>query len=444
MMKRYMLMCLAVMLLSSPVYAIDDDSTPYMPIPEQPQVASQSKRPARKTPARKPAPKKPAATKKPAPKKQAPAPAPKPSSLQQGIALINQGHYEAAKPYLLKAIQENRNDPNVWYWYGVYHEKTGGFYQAQYFYAKAVTIDPAFEPLSRVVYYPEDSEKTPLWDPKRPARVYEVETGSAGLPTVASSTSNFPAAPDDPELPHVPVYVPPEPGASPFDGDAWAPAVYVPPSPEEVQTEGEMSPVYVPPDPQSIIAQNSDTYRQVLNIPTYRYPEGTVTEQPQNQENIIRADKPLYTPPEPGQQVKPAPAPKAQAQPKKAPAPQSQRQTAQPKQQAVPRKVVRQSKKPAAPSRQTTRTQTPQPQRRQASPDVRPQTAQPAQPRTQQQAPQTTQPPRQQEPPRQPEPPQATQPEPRQQYMPPVGQYAPDPGTISESPAPPVGQGNQD
>ena len=134
-MKKVILLILAGMLMISPAFAEDDDSTPYMPYPETPQPEQRKLVPAKKTPTKKKTPAKNATAKKNAPaKKSAPKSAPRASSLQQGIALMQQDKYEQAKPYLLKAIQEDRNDPNAWYWYGVYHEKTGGFYQAQYFY----------------------------------------------------------------------------------------------------------------------------------------------------------------------------------------------------------------------------------------------------------------------------------------------------------------------
>ena len=467
-MKRIILLMMLGIFMLTPAFGADDDSTPYMPYPETPPQTQPTK-----TPAKKAAPNKKAPAKKKTPKKQTPKKAVKktparPSSLQRGIELMEQDRYEQAKPYLLKAIQEDRNNPNVWYWYGVYHEKTGGFHQAQYFYSKAITIDPAFEPLSRVVYYPEDSEKTPLWDPKRPARVYPVEVASTGglstVPAGLPGRSSFPEAPDDPELPHVPVYTPPEPGAAPFDGDAWSPAVYVPPSPEEVQTEGEMSPQYIPPEPQSIIAQESPTARQVLEIPVrypeVSYPEGYTTEYEQsdpeseNRDHIIRADKPLYTPPNPGEK---APAVPKQTQTLK----QAKKQTAPAKnagtqiQEAPSRRrasvpenrVVRQNQKPKKAAR--VQRQTPR-RSNTVSRDVRPQTpARPAQPQRQ-----TPTPPQTQQ--RTPEPVTPTPtptPAPsrqerqerqeNQQYMPPVGQYAPDPGTISETPIPPVGQGSQ-
>ena len=451
MMKRMILLLLAGMLMMSPAFAEEDDSTPYMPYPENTQTPQPA--PAKKAAPKKKTPAKKTPAKKTQPKKAAPKPTARPSSLQQGIALMQAEKYEQAKPYLLKAIQENRNDPNAWYWYGVYHEKTGGFHQAQYFYSKAVTLDPAFEPLSRVVYYPEDSEKTPLWDPKRPARVYPVEVAStggvSGVPAGLPGRSSFPEAPNDPELPHVPVYTPPEPGSSPFDGDAWNPAVYVPPSPEEVNTEGGITPQYLPPAPESIVAQ---TTRPTLEVPL-RYPEGTEIPQTPAQENrVVRADKPVYNPPDPGGK---APVPPKQPQTVK-------KQTAQAKTPAktqgktpqvssqrtasVPNnRVVRQTQKKTAAKKTTqakTPASTPAPQRRQtASRDVRPQTpaqsarpAQPAQPQPKTPEPVTL-------PPEPENTPQQRQQE--NQYIPPVGQQTPDPGTVPENPIPPVGQGNQ-
>lgn len=418
-MKKFLYVFCALIFVSSssPVFSQDDDSTPYMPYPEQPAQNVQSqKRSVRKVTTKKPAPKKKATTRKAA--APAPKPAPRPSSLQQGIELLRQEKYDAAKSYLLKAIQENRNDPNVWYWYGVYNERTGGYYQAQYFYSKAVTIDPAFEPLSRVVFYPEDSEKTALWDPKRPARVYPVETSGGGItaiPPNSSGRSSFPTAPNDPELPKVPVYVPPEPGAIPTDGDSWSPSVYVPPSRDGL-------------DSQNVISNTGQVYRQIIEIPiTASRPENTVA----NSENAssIRADKPLYNPPEPGQRIASTPAKTASA-PQKATAAKQTSSTAR-KQPVSARRVVRKSNTPARPQQNT------QPQRRTVSPDVRPQNVQPVRPA---QPAQPAQPVQQETRPQ----PEIRQPEIRQQYLPPVGQYAPDPGTISETPIPPVGQGSQD
>lgn len=444
-----------MLLLNNPVYGQDDDSTPYMPYPQQPQQEAPKATPktTKKTQTKKTK----KTVKKAAPKKQTKTvkkqSAPKSSSLQKGIELINQSRYEQAKPYLLRAIQENRNDPNVWYWYGVWHEKTGGFYQAQYFYSKAITIDPAFEPLSRVVYYPNDNEKTPLWDPKRPARVYPVETSNSGVTTIppnAQGRRNFPSAPNDPEIPKVPVYTPPEPGANPLEGDSWAPGIYVPPSREEIQTEGEMSPIYTPPEPQGIVTEN----RQQIEVPMYNNIQIVNNEvvDEADRDRIIRADLPLYNPPEPGQR-RIAQAPKVE-QPKQSVQP-AKKQAAPTKQQVtIPTsRVVKQSDKKApakkvqpAPKPQTKTQQTKKPAQKQnqnkaVSRDVKP-SAPAKQPQTKRPEPTRPAP---QQPQVQPEIIQEERQQNRQQpeYLPPVGQFAPDPGTIPDNLIPPVGQGSQ-
>ena len=191
-------------------------------------------------------------------KKTPPAPArkkaipsrPRISSLRQGIALMRQERYEAAYPWLQKAVQEERRNPEAWYWYGMYHERTAQFEQAQFFYRKAMELDPGFEPFSRVVVYPGDGERVPLWDPRRPARVYPIPTNDHGIaiiPPDSPQARRRPVRPPiDPELPKVPLYTPPEPGAGPFDGDAWQPSVYVPPGRESTLEGGE--PAYAPPE----------------------------------------------------------------------------------------------------------------------------------------------------------------------------------------------------
>ena len=287
---------ISIILLINPLHGAElvvvegDDSTPYMPYPEKIEIIKTVPESASKTPANtsKPKNKKTTPKKKNTTNKKTTAKKPvskKTTSLERGIALMQDERYEAAKPYLLKAIQEDRNNPNAWYWYGVYHEKTGKFSQAQYFYSKAVTIDPALEPLSRVVYYPNDIDKTPLWDPKRPARVYPVETKNDGI---TIGRGNFPSLPNDPEVPKVPVYTPPEPGSNPTDGDTWSPALYVPPSPENNYSSQEPAAMQI-----------NETYS--YKIPGY---SNTYSESNNDIENnIVRADLPLYNPPEPGQVI---------------------------------------------------------------------------------------------------------------------------------------------
>ena len=480
-MRKILLLAAVCILSAETVYAAsvpDDDSAQYYPYPAPPQQSGQDTQ----TPAPKPAPSKKAAPKKKAPAKKAPAKKSSSSSrrrpvqarltsLQKGIQLMQQERYEQAKPYLLKAIQEERNNPNAWYWYGVYHEKTGGFYQAQYFYSKAVTIDPAFEPLSRVVFYPEDSEKTPLWDPKHPARVYPVETAS-----VPMNVSKFPNAPDDPEVPEVPIYIPPEPGSSPLDGDSWNPVVYVPPSPEELTELEGQSPTYIPPDAGGVIAdeRQGNERQETTVIAEYQVtarpyistyddkpgPYDIITER----DKIMRAEKPRYTPPEPGQKVS-QPASSTRTQNRQSVSIKTSPRQPN-KQETVPASRVVRQKKTAAPAQKSSvkqaRKAQPSDTRKTESQDAAPKPqartnrqTQRRQTQTQSQQSQNQQSQTQQSqtstrrqqtpvpvPERQPQPepqPQKTQ----NEYMPPVGQYTPDPGTIPDKPMPPVGQGNQ-
>lgn len=173
------------------------------------------------------------------------------SSLERGKELMNQHRYEEARPWLQKAVQEQRRSAEAWYLYGLYHECTGRFSEAQYFYTKAVQIDPLFDPLSRIMTYPNDT-KTALWDKRRPGRVYEIPTATRNgtiIPPNSPQASRLPNRPDaqnNPVVPKVPVYTPPEPGAAPNDGDAWSPSVYVPPSANNLNSGGQ---VYTPPSP---------------------------------------------------------------------------------------------------------------------------------------------------------------------------------------------------
>lgn len=490
----------------------DDDSAILVPVPEktdkktQPKIKkSVRKAPIKKT-VKKTTPKK---VKKTTPKTQ-PV---KISSLERGIALMKQERYEAAKPYLIKAIQEEKNNPNAWYWYGVYHEKTGGFYQAQHFYSKAVTIDPTFEPLSRIVVYPEDPNgKNPLWDPKRPARVYPIETVNKNIVTIppdSPQAKKLPSRPqnNNPELPKVPVYTPPDPGSSPLDGDDWRAGIYVPPTvnqarenqspiyvpPSTNQVRGNQSPIYVPPstnqtsENQSYVPPSTNK-NQVPNQPILELKADEFIVQPENQNNeiysdsdlIIRADKPVYQPPRPGEKIQ-------------TPRTTSVKNPDTPKKltSSVPRRVVRkntsknttvaQQPRQIRSARSTTRpTQTittpknpttPQTSRTDlqnnsnarnntrnnsrvsrdvtpSRPQVNPTPQVPETPRIQQVQPvrpttptQPTQPtpstPRIPETPNNPEIERQ-----RENNLPPVGQFSPDPGTISDVPLPPIGQGN--
>ena len=443
-MRKFLTLSIIILcLIVNPAYSggePDDDSTPYNPYPEQPAKPQNNNvqtptKSVRKVKARKPAP-------KPKPKKVIKPAPPKPDYLQQAKILLEQGRYKDAKPYLLKAIQNNRRDANVWYWYGKYHEYIGNFSEAQYYYTKTIHLDPGFEPLSRVVYYPNDPLKTPLWDPRRPASIYPVATKNQGITTIppnARDRNKYPDSNNDPQVPHVPVYTPPEPGSRPVNGDSWLPSVYVPPAPDEIETQTR-TPAYVPPSNSSIIAEDSSIFSQVSADSIIRIP----TRQPEQQN--IRVDKPLYNPPEPGQKVaaktikqnKPAKSAPAKTQTKRVPVKPRIKTKTQTRTQTVrtPAKNEQQQRTPTTPTRPAQPVQT-QPTRPTPTPQ---QTPAPRPTPTPIPAPEPTRP----LPPRISEPEPAPTPRPQQQYLPPVGQYSPDPGTISETPIPPVGQGNQE
>ncbi|MDR1377184.1 MAG: tetratricopeptide repeat protein [Synergistaceae bacterium] len=205
----------------------------------------QSKKSVRRAPIKRPAKK---ARKKPAAVKKAP---PMPTPLEIGISLVKEGRCEQARPWLQKAVMAERYNPNAWYWYGMVHEKMGQFQQAQFFYARTLALDPAFPPFARVVTYPDEGDRKPLWDPLRPARIYPVETvvtrGVAIIPPSAPEATARPLYPPvDPEIPKVPRYVPPDPVEPIVPGDALQPPVYVPPS-----APIEETPVYISPPPQA-------------------------------------------------------------------------------------------------------------------------------------------------------------------------------------------------
>lgn len=272
---------------------------------------------------------KPKAVRKPARKTAALRPAV--SALEQGIALMEQDRCSAALPWLRRALQENRRSAAAWYWYGLCHERTGQFYEAQYFYTKALECDPAFEPLARVVVYPGDGSKTPLWDPRRPARVYSIPTNAQGMATIppdAPQARKLPTRPPlDPQLPRVPLYVPPEPGAQPADGDAWQPSLYVPPTRGSALEAGDEQPAYLPP-PADALPGTVEEPAAVVPLPDVQpvYQPGVgVTQVPFGVAPQVQGGgAPVYQPPQPQTEPEqPKPAPR-KPRPKKKPAPKKQ------------------------------------------------------------------------------------------------------------------------
>jgi hypothetical protein len=185
-----------------------------------------------------------------------------------GILLMEQMRYTQARDLLQRAIQEESNNPYAWYWLGEAHNKTGQLNQAQAFFSRALELDPAFAPFSRVVTYPDHEGRIPLWDPLRPARIYPIELDNRGVtvvPSDAPETGIRPAAPPvAPDLPGVPVYIPPSLHAIPVQGvnaPTYVPQpfafpaqtvttpVYIPPQFHEAHVQTAETPVYIPPPP---------------------------------------------------------------------------------------------------------------------------------------------------------------------------------------------------
>ncbi len=319
---------LAGALCAAPVPArANGNASADAPAPAEP-APKEAEAPVRKAVRKAPLKKaKPKAVRKPARKTAALRPAV--SALEQGIALMEQDRCSAALPWLRRALQEDRRSAAAWYWYGLCHERTGQFYEAQYFYTKALECDPAFEPLSRVVVYPGDGSRTPLWDPKRPARVYSIPTNAQGMATIppdAPQARKLPTRPPlDPQLPKVPLYVPPEPGAQPADGDAWQPSLYVPPTRGSALEAGDAQPAYLPPTAGALPGTVEEP-AAVVPLPDVQpvYQPGLgVTQVPVAvPQQVQRGGAPVYQPPQPEpEQPKPAPQ---KPRPKRKPAPKKQ------------------------------------------------------------------------------------------------------------------------
>ena len=213
------------------------------PSPVEPSRGSVQRAPIRRPPQRAPA--------RNQPQQQIVVP-PQPSSLEVGIQLMEQMRYEQARAWLQRAVQEEFYNPYAWYWFGKAHEKVGQFSQAQFFYRRALEMDPGLTPFARVVVYPHDGDRIPLWDPLRPARIYPVELDASGVtivPPDAPEATLRPITPD-PSQPS-PAYVPPG-----FDGQivhAAPVSVSMPVVPQQQIIHAAPQPVSMPIPQQQVI-----------------------------------------------------------------------------------------------------------------------------------------------------------------------------------------------
>ena len=231
------IMIVLIFLWTSLAFAMEARANGNVSADEIPKASAEPVRPdanrsVRKAPVRRP-PKKTPSKKNAARKVTQPKPR-RVSSLERGIALMNQRRYEEARSWLQKAVEEEQKNPYAWYWYGLAHDKVGQYQQAQFFYARAATLDPEFPPLSRLMFYPDEGNRVPLWDPQHRARLYQVETNYRGVEIVP---------PGSPETTRRPIF--PEPPLAP--GTLYPP--YPPATPDQLGARYHMQPVYVPPPP---------------------------------------------------------------------------------------------------------------------------------------------------------------------------------------------------
>jgi hypothetical protein len=252
------------------------------PYADWPPAVEPSRRPVQRAPIRRPSPRVQPQQRVEPPQ---PPPPPQPTLLERGILLMEQMRYTQARALLQRAVQEESNNPYAWYWLGMAHNRTGQLNQAQAFFSRALELDPAFAPFSRVVTYPDHGERIPLWDPLRPARIYPIELDSRGVmvvPPDAPGTGIRPAAPPvAPDLPRVPVYIPPSPHTISVQGTG-AP-VHGWPQPPAAPSQAASAPVYIPP-------QLHDAPVQTIGAPVYIMPFPS---------DAAVAPQPVYIPPPP-------------------------------------------------------------------------------------------------------------------------------------------------
>jgi hypothetical protein len=215
-----------------------------------------------------PPPPKPPAPKKAPPVVKRPIPLPppaeepvtvaRPSPLEEALRLFEQRYFTKATALLEKIVIEEPHNAHAWYVLGRSYEAGGSFPRAQRAFRRALEIDPAFPSLSRVLQYPTDGDRRPLWDPRRPARIQEIPIAVDGFTILPPDSGGVrQSAPFSPAVPPVleqqpPQYVPPSPR-----GQEPAYPVYIPPDPVPetpvaapgLQPDGEEIPVYIPPSP---------------------------------------------------------------------------------------------------------------------------------------------------------------------------------------------------
>ena len=135
----------------------------------------------------------------------------------EGAVLLERRFFTRATTLLQSAVLADPENPDAWYLLGRAYEAQGLFAEAQKAYRRTLEIDAVYPAFSRVLLYPAEGERQPLWDPSRPARIEEIPVVVDGFvidgtaaPTCLPPTPAL-SAPISPELGGAPVYLPPLP-----------------------------------------------------------------------------------------------------------------------------------------------------------------------------------------------------------------------------------------
>ncbi len=103
-------------------------------------------------------------------------------ALEEGLKLLEQRFFTRALVLLERAVLEDPCSADAWYALGRACQEKGLFIKARSAYRRTLEIAPDYGPLSRVLAYPSNDGRMPLWDPKRPPRIEDIPVVT-GIPS---------------------------------------------------------------------------------------------------------------------------------------------------------------------------------------------------------------------------------------------------------------------
>jgi hypothetical protein len=208
-----------------------------------------------------------------------PVPTPMPPTLlEQGRRLYDQRFFTQALTVLRQAVSHEPKNADCWFAIAQTYEALGYFDEAQDAYRRTLSLAPNHPELSRILTYPGNGGRKPLWDPKRTARISEIPPVSAGFLILPPETAAIPVSRDA----AIPKKQPTQPSTVLPKGTP----TYIP-VPSNTAPQG--APVYIPPSPGTAGPKLPRPAAAAFDVPFSRQPQKTET--------------PVYVPPEPGQKV---------------------------------------------------------------------------------------------------------------------------------------------